>query len=283
MYARNMASRRLPWLLMLSVIGVLAATFVATRSSSAGALGCHLRVSLIARGQGSPDDLAWEGKRLLVSDIVRGTVGIVERGHVTTLVGHINVPEGIVDLGHRRLVIVEQNTNRLLLINLKRRLRTAVLRLPLPHGKSGVDNIKVAPGGGIYVPDSANGRLFLFHLAGRHLKLLASGMSRPVDAVKWGDGVAVAEEYGNVVSLISGRQRTQLAQVPLPDDLTVVSHHLLAISLAGAVWEVAPHLRLLSKAFHDPQGMVTAGQNAVVVADQSDNAIYRVSGLATCL
>lgn len=282
MYARNMVSRRLPWLLMLAAIGVLAAALVSTRPSSARALGCHLRVSLIARGQGSPDELAWESKTLLVSDIVRGTVGIVERGHVSTLVGHINVPEGIVDLGHHRLVIVEQNSNRLLLINLERHSRTAVLHLRLPRGKSGVDNVKAAPGGAIYVPDSANGRLFLFRRAGRHLKLLASGMNRPVDAVKWGHGVAVAEEYGNVVSLISGRKRTQLGQVPLPDDLTIVSHHLLATSLAGAVWEVAPHLRLLTKAFHDPQGMITAGRNAIVVADQSDNAIYRVSGLATC-
>jgi len=65
------------------------------------------------------------------------------------------------------------------------------------------------------------------------------------------------------------------------------SHHLISTSLIGKVWEVAPHLRLLSSAFtpatSDPQGMVADGSDSLVIADQSRNAIYRVSHLSACL
>jgi hypothetical protein len=81
--------------------------------------------------------------------------------------------------------------------------------------------------------------------------------------------------------------RTRLATVPLPDDLAVVSGHLIAVSLGGQVWEVAPHVRLLSSAFaptaSDPQGLVADGPDAALVADESRNSIYRVSGLSSCL
>lgn len=67
-----------------------------TTVGSAPAPGCHPRLSLVAHGQGSPDDLAGDGRTLLVSDINRGTVGLVAHGRVRTLVGHIQEPEGIV-------------------------------------------------------------------------------------------------------------------------------------------------------------------------------------------
>lgn len=254
---------------------------VGARSASGAAAGCHPSVSLLVRAQGSPDDLAWEGSQLLVSDINRGTIGTVVRGRVKTLVGHIREPEGIVPRPPHSLVVAEQATNRVLLVNLCRRSSVPILTLPLPPGRTGVDDIEAAPRGGVYVPDSANGRLYL--LRGGRLALLASGMSRPVGALDWGRGVAVADEYANTVWLVRGRSRTRLADLLLPDDLAVVAHHLIAVSLAGGVWEIAPHRRLLSKAFRDPQGLVAAGPSALLVADQSTNAIYRVAGLAACL
>jgi hypothetical protein len=58
-------------------------------------------------------------------------------------------------------------------------------------------------------------------------------------------------------------------------------------SLVGQVWEAAPHLRMLSSAFSpttsDPQGMVADGPDSVILADQSRNAIYRLSRLSSCL
>ncbi len=236
---------------------------------------------MLAHGQGAPDDLAWESNKLLVSDIAGGTIGVVVRGRVRTLVGRIREPEGIVPRPHHDLVVVEQATNRLLLVNPGRRSRSTIVKLALPPQKSGVDNIEASPSGAIYVPDSANGRLYLFRT--RRLRLLASGMVRPVSAVQWRHGVAVADEYANTIWMIRGRKRTRLANLLLPDDLAVVAHHLVAVSLAGGVSEIAPRLRMLSAAFRDPRGLVAGGRNTVLVADQATNAIYRVAELSTCL
>jgi hypothetical protein len=257
-----------------------------TTAGSAGAAGCHSRLSLVAHGQGSPDDLAWDGRSLLVSDINRGTIGLVARGRVRALVGHIQEPEGIVPGPSNSLIVAAQVTNRVLQIKLPGRSRTTLARLPLPAGKTGLDGINADGPDAAYVPDSARGRLYVLHLRSRKLSLVARGMIRPVAAIKWGNAVVVADEYANAIWRI-GHQRTRLATIPIPDDLAVISHHLIATSLLGDVWEVAPHLRKLSSAFSpaasDPQGLLADGTDAVLLADQSRNAIYRLSRLSGCL
>jgi hypothetical protein len=241
---------------------------------------------LIAHGQGSPDDLAWAGRMLLVSDIHRGTIGAVAGGRVRTLVRHIREPEGIVPRPGHSLIVAEQATNRVLEINMPGGSRRTLAKLPLPKGKTGIDGINADGSGAVYVPDSARGRLYVLRLATRRLSLVASGMVRPVAAIRWGRSVVVADEYANAVWSI-GRTRTKLAGIPVPDDLAVISHHLIASSLIGEVWEVAPHLRKLSSAFFpttsDPQGLVADGAHSVILAVQSHNSIYRLSRLAGCL
>jgi hypothetical protein len=243
-------------------------------------------VSFVAHGQGSPDDLVWNGRTLLVSDINGGTIGVVARGRARTLVGRIREPEGIVPGPGDSLIVAAQATNRVLEIGLPRRSRTTLASLPLPTGKTGVDGINADGPSAVFIPDSARGRLYVLHLRPRKLSLIASGMIRPVAAINWGKAVVVVDEYANAVWRI-GRSRTRLATIPVPDDLTVISHHLIATSLLGQVWEVAPHLRMLSAAFSpaasDPQGLVADGPDAVLVADQSRNAIYRLSRLSGCL
>ena len=282
-----------PFARIIALLAVALAALVGlaqARTSSppvgAQAGACHLRVSRIARGQGSPDDLAWDGRTLLVSDINGGTIGALGRGRVRTLVGHIREPEGIVPGPGHSLIVAEQATNRVLEIKLRDGSRTTLAKLPLPAGKSGVDGINADGPGTVYIPDSARGRLYILHLRSRTLSLVARGMNRPVAAINWSHATVVADEYANAVWRI-GRTRTRLATVPLPDDLAVVSGHLIAVSLGGQVWEVAPHLRLLSSAFaptaSDPQGLVADGPDAALVADESRNSIYRVSGLSGCL
>ena len=240
---------------------------------------------MIAHAQGSPDDLVWDGQTLLTSDLNQGTIGVVARGHVRTLVGHIREPEGIVPGPDGSLIVAEQKTNRVLEIKLPGGSRTTLATLPLPTGKTGVDGINADGPAAVFVPDSARGRLYVLDLRSRKLSLVATGMSRPVAAIKWGSAVVVADEYANTVWKITGHTRTRFAAVTLPDDFAVVSHHLIASSLAGAVWEVAPHIRLLSSAFSpsDPQGLVADGPDSVIVADQSRNTIYRLSRLSGCL
>jgi hypothetical protein len=247
---------------------------------------CRLKLSLVAHGHGSPDDLVWDGRTLLASDINQGTIGVVAHGRVRTLVGHLREPEGIVPGPAHSLIVAEQATNRVLKIKLPKGSRATLAKLPLPSGKTGVDGINADGPAAVYLPDSARGRLYVLHLASRKLSLVASAMIRPVAAIHWGNAVVVADEYANAVWRI-GHERTRLATVPLPDDLAVISHHLIAVSLIGEVWEVAPHLRMLSSAFapttSDPQGLVADGPDSVLVADESRNAIYRLSRLSGCL
>jgi hypothetical protein len=264
----------------------LAEASTASRPTGARAAGCLPRLTVVAHAQGSPDDLVWDGRRLLVSDINQGTVGVVTDGHVRSLVAHLREPEGIVPGAHDSLIVAEQATNRVLEIRLPKRVRTTLAKLPLPPGKTGVDGINADGPGAVFVPDSARGRLYVLHLHSRKLSLVASGMIRPVAAIRWGDAVVVADEYANAIWRI-GHTRTRLAPIAVPDDLAVISNHLIATSLIGQVWEVAPHLRMLSSAFSptasDPQGLVADGPDSVIVADQSRNAIYRLSDLSGCL
>lgn len=250
------------------------------------AVPCHARVTRIARGQGSPDDLVWDGHRLLVSDINRGTIGVVERGRVHTLVSHLRAPEGIVPANGRSLIVAEQKTNSVVEVRPPKGRRRTLAKLPLPKGGEGVDGINADGRSAVFVPDSARGRLYALELRPHRLKLVASGMNRPVAAIRWRGATVVADEYANAVWRL-GPQRTELAPIPLPDDLVVISHHLIATSLTGEVWELAPHLRLLSDAFKptvtDPQGLAPDGPSAVILADQGRNAIYRLSRLASCL
>ncbi len=281
-------------LVRISAFGaVVLATLVGLAEAKAPSPAAHMQaalcrpsVTMIAHGEGSPDDLVWDGSRLLVSDINGGTIGVVTHGHVRTLASHIREPEGIVPGPGGSLIVAEQATNSVLEIKLPSGRRTTLAKLPLPKGKSGIDGINADGTGAVFVPDSARGRLYTLDLRTHTLRLVARGMNRPVAAIRWAGGTAIADEYANAVWRL-GHTRTRLAPVPVPDDLAIVSRHLIAVSLIGQVWEVAPHPRKLSSAFapttSDPQGLVADGPDAVIVADESRNAIYRLSRLGGCL
>ncbi len=248
---------------------------------------CRTTVTLVAHGQGSPDDLAWDGRTLLISDLKRGTIGALRNGRVHTVAAHIREPEGIVAGSGHTLIVAQQATNSVLEITPAGR-RITLARLPLPAGKSGIDGINADGPNAVFVPDSARGRLYVLHLHPRRLTLVAQGMTRPVAAIRWGGATVVADEYADALWRIgpNGR-RTRLAPFLVGDDLAVVSGHLIEASLLGQVSEVAPHQRLLSSAFapatSDPQGLVADGPDAVLVADQARNAIYRIAHLSGCL
>lgn len=271
-------------------LGLATAAGFAQAHPTAGhrARACHVKLSVIAHGQGSPDDLAWAGRRLLVSDIKQGTVGVVAHGHVRTLVGGLGSPEGIVPGPNGSLIIAAQATNSVVALTPPHGRRSTLARLPIKAGQEGIDSIDADGSGAVFLPDSARGRLYVLQLHPRKLRLLARGLVRPVAAINWHGAIVVADEYANAVWRIDRHgHHTKLASLPLPDDLAVVSGHLVANSLTGSVWEVAPHPHVLSSAFAptvtDPQGLVADGPDAVVVADQGRNTIDRLSHLSGCL
>lgn len=243
---------------------------------------------MIAHAQGSPDDLVWDGRNLLAGDLARGTVAVIAHGRARTIASHFAAPEGIVPGPGGSLIVAAQKTNSIVEQPLPKGPRRTLAKLPLPHGKEGVDGINADGAGAIFLPDSARGRLYVLKLSSRKLTLINSGMTRPVAAIRWNHAIFVVDEYANAVWRIdAGGHRTRFATVPVPDDLAVIGQHLISSSLLGGVWEVAPHLRRLSDAFAptatDPQGLVADGPDAVILSDQSRNTIYRLSNLAGCL
>ena len=281
---RSVARIAAPVAIIAAAAGAIATASGAQRATISG---CHPQLRAIARGQGAPDDMVWDGRTLLVGDFNRGTVAVIAHGHARTIASHFAEPEGIVPGPGGSLIVAAQKTNSIVEQPLPKGARQTLAKLPLPHGGEGVDGINADGADAVFVPDSARGRLYVLTLSSRKLTLIASGLTRPVAAIRWQGAIVVADEYANAIWRISGNQRTRLATVPVPDDLAVISHHLISSSLLGGVWEVAPHLRQLTNAFapasSDPQGMVADGPDALVAADQSRNTIYRLSNLAGCL
>ncbi|HEX6507210.1 MAG TPA: hypothetical protein VF221_06210 [Chloroflexota bacterium] len=244
---------------------------------------CAPHATRLSAGQGSPDDLLVDGSRILFSDIHSGTVASERGGRVTTLIGGLSTPEGMVLRNPDSLVVVEQGLNRLDRVDLRNGHRSVLLQMPNTTGQEGVDGIGQAPDGGIYIPDSPNGRLLLLNRGGR-LTTLTTELSRPVDAISFQGGVAVADENANAIWLVHGGQVQRLATLSIPDDVVLFKGHLLAVTLGDkGLWEVWPHRRLLLGGWSSPQGLAASSSMGVLVADSNANGLFRVTGLASCL
>ncbi|MGH2448928.1 MAG: hypothetical protein ACRDFS_10060 [Chloroflexota bacterium] len=234
---------------------------------------------MFTRGLGAPDDLAVRNAAVFFSDEHTGAIGQVRGGKLRVIARHLRAPEGLI-VREKSIVVVEQGRNRLLEISRRTHRRRVVLNFSNPYGRLGVDGIHPAPGGGIYIPDSPNGRLLLF-ISGR-TKLLASGLGRPVDAISYRGGIAIADETADAVWFLRRGHLRRLATVSTPDDLAVVGASLLATALGdGSLWEIKPRVRRLATGYRDPQGLAVLGKHTVLVADSTLNEMYRVN-LAAC-
>lgn len=243
---------------------------------------CVPHISLLARGFGAPDDLRWAERSLWFGDLNIGAVAQVTNGRVRIVARHLLSPEGVIVRGHT-LIVAEQGANRVIAINLKSGVRRTLLRLVNTSGQEGVDGIGPAPGGNVYVPNSPYGTLLVLNPRTGNARRVGTGLGRPVDAVRYGDGIAVPDETTGAVWLLRAGRRIRLATLATPDDVVVWHGALLATSLGdGRIWEVRPHLRLLASGFREPQGLAAVG-DSLAVADSKDNAIYRLSGVAPCV
>lgn len=253
----------------------------ASSASPAQSATCQLRPVLLARGYGAPDDVVTKGRTILFSDTTAGVVGAVKGKRRWVLLRGLNVPEGIVVRPHDRLIVVEQGANRLDTIDLHSRRRSVLLTLRNTTGLEGVDAISAA-GPDLLIPNSPYGQLLRLH-RGR-LEVVTNGLARPVDAVPYAGGIAVADENANAIWLVRSGRVTRLATVSIPDDVVVYHGHLLAVTLGdGALWEIRPRVRRLLGGFGQPQGLTVGGGGSVIITDSRQNAVYRVSLPVSCL
>lgn len=263
---------------------------VTPRPSPTATLGpARYTAKILAHGAGSPDDLTLDAQgRLLFSDQADGSVRRIEPdGHVTVLLRGLNEPEGIIALPDGALLIAVQGKDGQGIDDLVRldagSTVPVVLTTFVNHtGTPGLDGISLDPvTGDIIAADSPNGKVYRVSQDGQRKTLLASGFTRPTDAIADAAGnVYVADEFGNQVARISpGGAVRVLARLGLPDDLTFdVDGTLLVTLLEGShLVRLDPAtgrtLASLASNLHEPQGLAVDGVGNIHLTEQLANVV----------
>lgn len=244
---------------------------------------CQASVSKLSIGLGSPDRVAVIGKKVFFTEPALGSIGVIHHGQPVSVADNLKAPTGIIARSPGKLIVVQQDLDRLTQINLATHRRHKLLQLG--HGATdlGLEGIQAAPAKGIYVPNTGSGSLQLLTAAGR-LKTLAKHLGRPVDAVSFRGGVAVADETGDAVWLVKKGKARVLAHLQEPDGLAVFDGALIASTLGdAALWEVRPQRWRLLYPFGEPEGLAPYRKSSLLLADGTQNRIYRIDHLASCM
>jgi sugar lactone lactonase YvrE len=240
--------------------------------------------------QGHPDDLALDAQgRLLVSDVVAGTISRVEaNGALTLLLGGIAVPEGLVPLADGTLIFAEQGTNRVLVLAPGATTPRVLRALPgTPSAaacKDGVDGLGFdLASQTLLVPDSPTGAIYRLSLDGRALTQIATGLARPVGVVADGHGtIYVADECGAAVWRIPAAGTPErIVGFDAPDDVAFDpqgnllvtdlgpnTHALIRLDLASGRRETLAQAGLI-----EPQGLVVDARGDIFLADESKHEV----------
>ncbi len=251
----------------------------------------HFTSRVILQGKGRPDDLGFTqaGNGLLFSDAINGTISSVTLdGRVTVLVSGLAGPEGLIVQPDQQLIIAEQNTNRILVLAPGAHTPTVLSTIPgepsLANCKHGIDGIAWdAVTNTIIVPDSPTGDVYSLSLDGKSLKLLASGITRPVGAAVDAQGnIYVADECGGAVWRIApDGTKTHIGDFGMPDDVVLDQHGnllitdlqpsihaLIRLNLATGKREV-----LARQGYIEPQGLLVDAHDNIFVSDDYANKI----------
>ncbi len=159
---------------------------------------------ILLSGGARPDDLAFDTKgNLLFSDFYNGTISRLNANDsVTVIQRNIAGPEGLVVLSDGTMIIAEQRSNRILTLAPGAARPTVLRTLPgtpsTANCKDGVDGIAFdSATNSLIIPDSPGGTVYRLSLDGKNMRLLASGITRPVGAaVDERGNIFVADECG---------------------------------------------------------------------------------------
>lgn len=268
-----------------------ATAIVASVVATANVTPQHFRSRVIVQGKGRPDDLVFSqaANTLLFSDFYNGTISSVTLdGKVTVLLNGLAGPEGLIVLPDRRLIFAEQNTNRILVLAPGAHTPTVLRTIPgqpsLANCKHGIDGIAWNPvTNTIIIPDSPTGDVYSLSLDGKNLKLLASGITRPVGAAVDAQGnIYVADECGGALWRIAlDGTKTRIGGFGMPDDVVFDPHsNLLITDLQPSIhalirMNVATGKRevLASQGYIEPQGLVVDARDNIFVSDDYANKI----------
>jgi sugar lactone lactonase YvrE len=225
--------------------------------------------------------VAPDGSLYATLELARGEGKVIRwhRGRITTLLGGLNHPDGLLWRGRSLYVTEEADGGRVLAYDLAtRNLRT----LATLHRPEGIDML---PDGDLVVAeDSLNGRLLRVSQHGRHpVEVMLGGLSRPEGVAVAPDGAVVfAEtETGRVLRYKEGDLTVVVDDLDEPDQVEFAPD--------GALWITedvvdARLLRLKNGALetvlsglHAPQGMAFGADGTVWLAEQGRGRILAVS------
>ena len=225
----------------------------------------------------APDGSIW------VSDATSEVVHLSAAGSVLQRIPDTRAPEGIVARPDGSLLVAEQKSDRVVLLQPTSQpllLRT-VLQLNLGAGETGIDGIGYDPTiDAVLVPDSPNGTLLETPVTGGTSTQLASRLGRPV-------GVAVVEDGSFVVTAENATGLLRIparggAGSPIPgvsdaDDVVMSgtvayvtslgSHELLAVDLTTL------QTRVLITGIDSPQGLAQLPDGKLVLTDSTTGTI----------
>lgn len=227
-------------------------------------------VLTLAGGLSSPDDILFDGDRVLVGEQATGRIAAIGRGGVTRLPGLIPAIEGIARSGDT-LFVGDQPNDRVVMLAPDGTVRT-FLQLQPVRGVDGLDNIRFQ-GGSLLVPDSARGQLLVVGLDGAVQRTVA-GFARPVDAFLRPDGsILVADENAAGIWEVAtdGSKRLLVRNLPLADDVVVDGQGRVYTILinGGTVVQVAADgsQAQVVRGIGQPQGLELDGAANLLVTD----------------
>lgn len=263
----------------------------ATPSPTATPPPHYTRVTL-GHGAGNPDDLTLDLQaRVVFSDSGSGQVFRIEAdGHVTQLASGLPAPEGVLVEPDGSLLVAIQGTpghvtDQIVHLTPGTSAVTVFASFTNTTGNVGLDGIsREARTGAILAADSPNGKVYRISADGKQKTLLASGFTRPVDAIADAAGnVFVADEFGNRVAVIApdGTVRN-LAHLSLPDDLAFDSDGMLLVTLLGnnTLVRLDPRsgrvLATLATNLHEPQGLAVDAAGNLYVSEETANTVIKL-------
>jgi sugar lactone lactonase YvrE len=249
---------------------------------------------IILHGGARPDDLTFDTKgNLLFSDFYNGTISRLNAdGSVTVIRRNIAGPEGLVVLANGTMIIAEQRTNRILALAPGATTLAVLRTLPgIPstaHCKDGVDGIAFDPASNtLIIPDSPVGTVYRLSLDGKHMTLLASGITRPVGAaIDERGNIFVADECGGALWRIAPNgARSRMGSFGMLDDV-VLDHHgnILVTDLQPAIHALirvnlatSKRETLYSAGLIEPQGLVIDNHDNIYLSDDYADVIVKFS------
>jgi sugar lactone lactonase YvrE len=242
---------------------------------------------VLASGFGSPDDLAVDPRdgTIYFGDFGNSAVNRLppEGGTPVPVATGIQEPEGIVVLDDGRLIVAEQKTNRILLVDPRDGSKRLLRQMENITGQDGIDGLGIdRVNGELLVPDSPNNRMLAMSLDGAALRVIARGFQRPTGAARLpGGDILVAAEFGNALYRVTqAGKSTRIATMYQPDDVVVDAQGMAYVnSLGGAIYKVDPNTgtrTTLLTGLKLPHGLDVDPQGRLVIAEAGRNRIFRL-------